>query len=70
LKDALKARRQVYFHELGGFIECPTHDRSKLGVGDRLPGPAVVEEWASTTIVNPSQQLQVGSYGELVIAGL
>jgi N-methylhydantoinase A len=69
-KDALKARRQVYFHELGGFIECPTYERSKLGVGDRLPGPAVVEEWASTTIVNPSQELRVGSYGELVIAAL
>jgi N-methylhydantoinase A len=66
---ALKARRQVYFHELGDFTPCPTYERSKLSAGDRLVGPAVVEEWASTTVVRPGQQLQVGNYGELVISG-
>jgi N-methylhydantoinase A len=66
---ALKARRPVYFHELGDFTPCPTYERSGLGAGDRLAGPAVVEEWASTTVVRPGQQLQVGNYGELVISG-
>ena len=69
-EDAIKAYRQVYFHEVGGFTECPTYERDKLGAGDRLVGPAVVEEWASTTIVKPSQQLLVGSYGELVISAV
>jgi N-methylhydantoinase A len=40
---ALKARRPVYFHELGDFTPCPTYERSGLGAGDRLAGPAVVE---------------------------
>jgi len=69
-EEAIKAYRKVYFDELGDFTECPTYERSKLGTGDRLVGPAVVEEWASTTIVKPSQQLLVGSYGELVISAL
>jgi N-methylhydantoinase A len=65
---ALKVHRKVYFDEVGGFTECPTYDRSKLGAGDRLVGPAVVEEWASTTVVRPGQELLVGSFGELVIS--
>lgn len=69
-EGAVKAHRHVHFHELGDFTECPTYERSKLGTGDRLVGPAVVEEWASTTVVSPNQQLLVGSYGELIIPAL
>jgi N-methylhydantoinase A len=68
LKDALKAYRHVFFHELGGFTQCPTYERTRLGAGDQLEGPAVVEEWSSTTLVRPGQQLRVGTYGELIIS--
>jgi N-methylhydantoinase A len=69
-EEAVKTYRQVYFQELGDFTQCPTYDRSKLGAGDEVEGPAVVEEWASTTVVRPGQQLRVGTYGELIISRL
>jgi N-methylhydantoinase A len=65
---AFKAHRRVYFQQLGDFTNCPTYEREKLNAGDALLGPAVVEEWASTTIVRPGQRLTVGAYGELVIS--
>jgi N-methylhydantoinase A len=69
-EEAMKTYRQVYFQELGDFTQCPTYDRSKLGAGDEVEGPGVVEEWASTTVVRPGQQLRVGTYGELIISRL
>jgi N-methylhydantoinase A len=69
-EEAMKTYREVYFQELGDFAHCPTYDRSKLGAGDEVEGPAVVEEWASTSVVRPGQQLRVGPYGELIISRL
>lgn len=66
--DALKAYRRVYFHELGDFVQCPIYERGNLRAGDHLPGPAIVEEWASTTVVKPGDQLEVGGFGELIIS--
>ena len=65
---ALKGHRSVYFRDLGDFEDCPIYERSRLGAGDHLLGPAIVEEWASTTIVKPAQRLEVGDFGELVIS--
>jgi N-methylhydantoinase A len=42
-------------------------DRMKLGVGDCIDGPAIVEEPSSTTMVHTGDVLTVGTYGELVI---
>ena len=34
-------------------VETPTYDRALLKAGDRIEGPALVEEYASTTVVHP-----------------
>lgn len=68
--DADRARdgeRAVYFEQAGGFVDTATYARSRLGAGDRLNGPAIVEEWNSTTIVPPGAQLVVDPYGNLLI---
>jgi N-methylhydantoinase A len=65
---AVKGHRSVYFQQVGDFQDCPICERSRLGAGDHLLGPAIVEEWASTTIVGPAQRLEVGDFGELVIS--
>jgi N-methylhydantoinase A len=36
--------------------------------GDRVDGPAIVEEPSSTTILHRGDVMTVGRYGELVIA--
>ena len=38
-----------------------------LASGNRIAGPALVEEYASTTVVQPGDALRVDAYGNLVI---
>ena len=49
--------RPVYFD--GAFRETPIYDRASLPAGFQLDGPAVVEEFGSTTVVFPGQRLDV-----------
>ena len=65
-----KERRQVFFAESGGYVDCPIYDRYALPAGAGFPGPAVVEEFDSTTIVHPGFRLQVDDTGNLSTRGL
>ena len=65
---ARRATRKVYFEALQGYMECPTYDRTKLGASDSFDGPAIIEEWNSTIIVQPGHKLEVDNYGNLVIS--
>jgi N-methylhydantoinase A len=62
---ARKSVRPVYFD--GAFRDTPVYDRAVLPPGCRLAGPAVVEEFGSTTVVFPGQELAVDAHGILVI---
>jgi len=57
--------RPVYFG--GAFRDTPIYDRSILPAGFRLDGPAVVEEFGSTTVVFPGQWLEVDERGILIV---
>jgi N-methylhydantoinase A len=57
----------VYFAEAGGYGDCPIYDRYALGAGAHLAGPAVVEEFDSTTVVHPGYGLRVDDHGNLII---
>jgi N-methylhydantoinase A len=65
---ALSGTRPVYFREAGGFVETPTYARAALLAGNRVAGPALVEEHASTTVLGPGDALEVDQFGDLVIA--
>jgi len=67
-KTAATGKRPVYFGEDGGFVDTPTYARAGLVAGNRISGPALVEEHASTTVLYPGDRLQVDNYGNLVIA--
>ena len=60
------ARRQVTFGDTT--LDTPVYDRSTLGAGFALVGPALVEEAASVTVIGPAQQLTVSPTGHLVIS--
>jgi len=62
-----RSSRPVYFAERGGYLDCPVYDRYGLGAGAELPGPAVVEELDSTTIVHPGYRARVDDHGNLLI---
>ena len=62
-----KERRPVYFAETGDFADCPVYDRYRLTAGTTLHGPAVIEEFDSTTIVHPGYAAEVDPYGNLIV---
>jgi N-methylhydantoinase A len=62
---ARKSMRPVYFD--GAWRDTPIYDRASLGPHHRLPGPAVVEEFGSTTVIFPQQELAVDAHGILII---
>jgi N-methylhydantoinase A len=67
-KIAFTGKRPVFFGEAGGFVDTPTYARAGLLAGNRISGPALVEEHASTTVVHPGDRLVVDEWGNLVIA--
>jgi len=60
--------RSAYFAEAGGFVATPVFARAGLLAGNRIEGPALVEEYASTTVVQPGDRVTVDAFGNLVIA--
>jgi N-methylhydantoinase A len=64
-KFEAKSTRPVYFG--AAYQDTPVFDRSSLPPGGRLNGPAVVEEFGSTTVIFPGQYLEVDPHGILVI---
>ncbi len=50
-----------------GRHDVPVYDRPHLQAGHQIQGPALIEEPASVTILNPGQRLAVDAYGHLVI---
>ena len=64
---ARKGSRPAYFREAGGFVPTAVYDRGRLGVGDRIAGPAVVEEEGSTLVIGPGASARVAPSGNLVM---
>jgi N-methylhydantoinase A len=62
-----KERRPVYYAEADGYVDCPIYDRYALPAGARLAGPAIVEEFDSTTVVHPGFSVSVDETGNLII---
>jgi N-methylhydantoinase A len=60
-----RTSRQVYFD--GKFRDTPVFARGSLAAGFKLDGPAVVEEFGSTTVVFPGQELTVDPHGILIV---
>ncbi len=54
---ALKGSRPAYF--AGGFRDTPVYDRYALRPGDRIDGPAIVEEREATSVIPPGDRLAV-----------
>jgi N-methylhydantoinase A len=66
-KEAFTGKRQVYYED-AGFIDTPTYARAALVAGNKIAGPALIEEHASTTVLAPGDQATVNAYGHLEIA--
>jgi N-methylhydantoinase A len=65
--QAFRGKRPVYFAEAARHLDTPTYDRAALTGGNRIAGPALIEEYASTTVLHPGDVLTVDAYGDLMI---
>jgi N-methylhydantoinase A len=64
---AVTGSRRARHRESGDELDWAIYDRDRLQPGNRLRGPAIVEEAAATTLVSPAQELVVDELGNLVI---
>jgi N-methylhydantoinase A len=64
--SATPQRRNVYFGS-AGTLDAAVYDRTALPTGFKGQGPALIEEYGSTTLIWPGDRFEVGALGELRI---
>ena len=60
-----RTRRSLYMAATASRLEAPVYRRADLPAGFTLTGPAIIEEYSSTTVLSPDDRLVVGGLGEL-----
>ena len=60
-------RRDVWLREMGAFVSCPLYDRERLAAGNRIEGPAIVEQMDATTLIVPGATATVDQYLNLLM---
>ncbi|MFQ6070609.1 MAG: hydantoinase/oxoprolinase family protein [Candidatus Aminicenantales bacterium] len=64
---ALKKSRKAYLPLKGDFGEIPVYDGHKLKYGNRIEGPALIEQVHTTTFITPEYNLICDSYGSYTL---
>ena len=67
-KDAVTARRKVFFEKDSSYIETSIYQREKLKTGNRIDGPAVIEQYDATTVVYPNWTASVDKFGNIILS--
>jgi N-methylhydantoinase A len=67
---ALMGKRKAYFEKLRGTTETLIYLGSELRYGNKLLGPAIIEDETSTTVVPPDKKVSVTKYGSYLIEAL
>jgi N-methylhydantoinase A/oxoprolinase/acetone carboxylase beta subunit len=67
--DALRHEGEAWFRVGGGLQPVATryYDRAALRAGNRLEGPAVVNQYDSTTVIPPGTSASIDRFGHIVI---
>ena len=62
-----KQTRKIYIGNAGGWLDAPIYHRDALAPGFKAAGPAVIEEYGSTTIVWLGDRFEIGELHEIRI---
>ena len=57
--------RPAYFD--GAWHDTPHYDRTRLGVGSDVEGPAIIRQYDSTTVVLPRHYAEIDKHGNILI---
>ncbi|HXC75877.1 MAG TPA: hypothetical protein VNU19_02390 [Candidatus Acidoferrum sp.] len=63
---AVDSHRPVWFESVG-FVDTEVYVRSDLAPGDRIVGPAIVEQEDTTTVVDPEMLAVTDGHGNLIL---
>ncbi|MFX1575617.1 MAG: hydantoinase/oxoprolinase family protein [Promethearchaeota archaeon] len=66
----VRLKRQVFFEELNHSTLTPIYERSSLGSGAFIEGPAIIEQLDSTTVIHPDTSASVQQGGNIVLEGI
>ncbi len=67
---ALVGRRPAWDFATGTVVPFAVYARARLRAGDRLAGPAIVDEGSTVAVLQSDQQLEVDELGHLVIGAI
>ena len=59
--------RRIYIGNAGGWVDAQIFHRDALAAGFSAAGPAVIEEYGSTTVVWPGDRFEIGGLHEIRI---
>ena len=59
--------RRIYIGSAGGWLDAPIYHRDALEPGFSGKGPAVIEEYGSTTVIWPGDRFEIGELHEIRI---
>jgi N-methylhydantoinase A len=65
--EALRGERRIWVGAERGFVDAPVYDRARLRAGHRLRGPAILDQFDSTTVMLAGQGAEVDELGCVVI---
>jgi N-methylhydantoinase A len=65
--STLKGHRHVRFADMDHAIECPVYSRYGLIIGDKMKGPAIIEEKESTFVIGPNSEFSVDNQMNIVV---
>jgi N-methylhydantoinase A len=60
--------RPVYFETGANWLETPVYWRGDLSCGATIEGPAIIEQFDSTTVMYPDDVAAIDQYGNILIA--
>jgi len=65
--DPLVGYREVFLDDASRPVRCPIYDRDRLPPGQEVAGPAIIEEYASTTLLFAGDTARAAATGELIV---
>jgi len=61
-REALLHSRDVYFEQQEDYVKCPVFAREKLSPGNKIPGPAIIEQHDATTVLYPGWTARIDRF--------
>jgi N-methylhydantoinase A len=62
-----RAYRSVFCLSAQQRLQTPIFSRETLPTGFRRAGPMIIEEFGSTSVIGPDEEIEVGSLGEVTV---